>query len=60
MNLDDAKFVLLEHQKLDRETQSQRADIKNEAFRVFLSSGPTEDEFSKYVGEIVLTAWKMR
>jgi hypothetical protein len=76
MNLDDAKTALLKHQKqiilrleLEANLENQRFRLANpveEAFRVFLSSNPDEDEFTKYLQHVTLTAgmlywiWKMR
>lgn len=55
MNLNDAKATLSKYQGKDTKTQHENVFAINEAFKVLLSSNPSEDEFQKYLSKVILT-----
>ena len=56
MTLEEAKSTLKELKHLPVSIQLERVEELNDAFRVFINSRPTEDEFAEHMGHIVLTA----
>ncbi len=55
MTLNEAKAVLSKYQELGAKEQKRNAGKINEAFKEFLASSPTEDEFQLYLHNLVLT-----